>query len=192
MSEQHFFIAATPRTATAWLATFLDYRNVSCQHEGLARVDNFETFCRRLENDSARVAGESGTLVPMLWEPLQDRFPRARWILIRREAAQIASDFAALGVRNAQCVAADCVAQWERMAAGMPDAIVLEFAGLFRENVMRGLWDWVTQGEVFPLDRWERMRELQIQIAPWEFLPLLAQRTPLVQGLLASVKGAQC
>lgn len=183
MSEKQFFIAATPRSRTAWLATFLDSYAVHCAHEGLARFDSLGKFAQRLEMAPQPIAGECGTLGPVLYPWLRQRFPQARWALIHRDVAQVASDFAALRVPHPQLAARQCEEAFRKMCAEMPDAAVAEFDELDSEAVMRDLWDYVTWGEPFPVDRWERMRELQIQIAPWLFRSLLDRRAPRVQAL---------
>lgn len=187
LCRKQFFIAGTPRSRTAWLATFLDTGNVACQHEGLARFDSLEEFAARLEGAHQNVAGECGTLGPVLYPALVKRFPHARWALVHRDVEQVAADFTALRVPNPQLAAMQCERQFAEMREAMPSAAVAEFAELDGESVMRDLWDYVTWGEPFPVDRYERMRELQIQIAPWQFLDLLEQRTPRVRGLLEEI-----
>lgn len=186
MSERHFFIAATPRSRTAWLATFLDSYAVSCQHEGLARVKTMDDFQVRLEEAPQPVSGECGTLGPILYPALVRRFPQARWALVHRAVAEVASDFAALKVPHPQLAAADCERRFQIMREAMPNAPVAEYHDLGRESVIRDLWDYATWGEPFPADRYARMCELQIQIAPWLFLDLLYRRTPTVQELIAA------
>lgn len=79
-----FFIAALPRSRTAWLANMLTTETSICFHEGIRRCSNLEEYIKLLDGQVPNNVGDSSSALVLNWRELAGRYPQAKWVVIRR------------------------------------------------------------------------------------------------------------
>lgn len=89
-----FFIFALPRSRTYWLSRFLTHGDVTCHHELLGQVSSFTEYEQTLGPDD----GSAETAATMLWRPMLRMFPKARYLIVRRDPLEVDRSLAAQGI----------------------------------------------------------------------------------------------
>ena len=179
-----FFILATPRSGTAWLANFLHHGEIYCRHEWLSEHASLADFRKALTHAKAkgqRAIGTVDTLAPLIVERLKRTFPAARWVILERDWAEIERSIHRLGYDAATTVERGGQYISEARLA-LPGAFWLAYPDLHREKPMRALWQHLGATEPFPRERWDQLREQKVELL--HFGTWLEARRPNIEALL--------
>ncbi|HTI69677.1 MAG TPA: hypothetical protein VMF06_06910 [Candidatus Limnocylindria bacterium] len=91
-----FFITGLPRTRTAWMAHYMSAQGVLCLHEPEVGCASLDELADRLESiPEGSALGVSSSGLAWFQRGLRDRYPDAKWVVIRRLAAEVAKSLAA-------------------------------------------------------------------------------------------------
>ncbi len=93
-----FFIAALPRSRTAWMAAFLSGDRVICHHEFIKHCTTREAFYRGLRHPEYRVGESSSGLI---LTDFQKEFPKSPTVIIERDPNEVCESLNDLGLPTA-------------------------------------------------------------------------------------------
>lgn len=79
------FITGLPRSRTAWLSALLSRPGAMIDHE---RQRRFAMVGHYLDSFGGSVAGDSSSLLPLIYDEVRGRWPDARWVYVRRNPAE--------------------------------------------------------------------------------------------------------
>lgn len=168
MANSNFLILGRPRSRTAWVANLLTVPPVShCLHEGLADVGASLAQLRgRLSRLSAGAAGDADTGLVHHLDEVQRAFPDARLVLMtgsdtswKRWCAKLELP-AAVRTR----VEADYSRALELLRGR---ALFVDCRAVTTEvGEARRLWEYCVPGHPFETQRWEMLRDLNVQVIP--------------------------
>jgi hypothetical protein len=85
MSKRHYFITGLPRCRSAWLANLLTWDNSFCYHDGWLGIASVDQFAAMLNETPADKVGNSDPANVFFWEELAERFPEAKWVVVKRD-----------------------------------------------------------------------------------------------------------
>jgi len=92
-----FIISGMPRARTAWLANFMTYGSVLCEHEMLSKFKTPEEcaeYMRQMVEDGVVDAiGMSDSGAVLFQDALKAALPEARWVIIRRSVDECQKSF---------------------------------------------------------------------------------------------------
>lgn len=92
-----FIISGMPRARTAWLANFMTYGGVLCEHEMLSKFKTPEEcaeYMRQMVEDGVVGAiGMSDSGAVLFQDALKAALPEARWVIIRRSVDECQKSF---------------------------------------------------------------------------------------------------
>lgn len=157
-----FFVLAMPRSGTAWLANFLTWGDAHCFHEssfGCESLGDLEHAFRRTERS---VVGSCDTAAIMFYRPLQTRFPESKFLFIVRDKEEVRASlnkagFETTGVDMMGDMLSEAIRDTNLHSAAVP------FHSLFSQCGMREIWDWLEIPGAFPWQRFEMLREMNVQ-----------------------------
>lgn len=180
----HFLILGRPRSRTAWVANLLTVPPVSfCLHEGLA--DGGASFPRlqsQLSKLDAEVTGNADTgLIHHLDEVLAT-FPTARLVLLVGNDASWRTwcQRHNLHAKVRAKVESDFEQARERLAGR---ALFVDCRALTADSgEAKRLWSHCLPGHAFQLQRWEMLKDLNVQVIP-ESLGRRLRRSGLISQL---------
>lgn len=157
-----FFILGLPRTRTAWLSIVMSMCGRPCFHEGMRDHATFEDYAAHRE-----AAGDADPTL-IYWTPqLVERWPGARFVVIRRDPTESLADFiAAAPAEAAEAIRAGWATTLQAytracdLLRGHPSAMFVDFDQLADDAVIA---DVVAHcGGVRPsaaaVVRWQRLR----------------------------------
>ena len=157
----NFIVVGLPRSRTAWLAKFLSYDQVRCQHEPSLR---FESIIDLDFYFSDPHAAASDCMMTWLWRDILKVRPAARFVVIRRPRIEVEASLAKLGIT---------LPSWflEKMDRRL-DEIVVEagrgrvmrkaFHELAEEDHCRDVFQYCL-GREFDPDWWAMLKDANIQ-----------------------------
>lgn len=123
-----FFIAALPRSRTAWLANYLTCGDMVCLHDAWRECGTAAELRARFDRTGANFCGCSDPMNVMMREEIDAEFPGAAWILVFREAREVMRSVRNLEpCRNYSNVA---TLEWERellRCADRPHCMTIRF-----------------------------------------------------------------
>jgi hypothetical protein len=89
-SMKHFFITGLPRSRTAWLANLLTTDKTLCLHEGLMKCAGVDDPHYGLHyHPGYEAVGDCGASLAPHWVALNERFPDAQWVVVRRNIEDV-------------------------------------------------------------------------------------------------------
>lgn len=94
-----FFILGTPRSRTAWLASFLSQPGRPCLHEPTPHLGSREEFLAMLRDPAAAISDSGLTLA---WQDVVAAAPTARVVVVRRSHHGVLESFSRLGMNAAE------------------------------------------------------------------------------------------
>ena len=173
----HFFITGMPRSRTAWLANLLTYGPSFCYHDLTRETRDSVEFGVRLQSAEALVSGDSDSGLLLDVEKWVQVFPRARWVLIHRNAEECEKSFRRYfhperpypGVTEGVIGPAFqvCVERFEAAKVALKDRVLnVNFNDLWQEDVVEGVWQWCLPGTRFPRARWGMLETFQVNVMP--------------------------
>lgn len=89
-----FFILSLPRSRSAWLATWLSYNGRPCWHDMLGNVTDAYGLKMLVDKGAAGFAETAGSYFP---RSLLKQFPRAKFLVVERDAGEVAASLVRLG-----------------------------------------------------------------------------------------------
>lgn len=85
MTSPRFFIAALPRSRSAWLANLLTHQGAMCMHEALIGCASMGDLERKFVQCGAEVAGSAETGLALVVDDIVQAFPDARFVCVVRD-----------------------------------------------------------------------------------------------------------
>jgi hypothetical protein len=166
------FVIALPRSRTAWLCNWLS-EVADCFHEPLVECAGVPDLQRMLAPYCAGLVVVADTGFPFVIEALLDRFPKARFIVVQREAAAVARSLAQLGIPTDDF--GKIIRAFERAVSILRrserSTFVLDAHQLDDESVARRLWSWVVTGnddcaidDGFDMGRFSMLRDFRVEV----------------------------
>ena len=180
-----FLLLALPRSRTAWLATWLTWGPVMCWHDGLGLGWSVGDLRHRLTTAPTDYAGTADTLLGQYPEAVEEHFPEAPIVLVRRPLGAVLDSAARWAGGALEPGTAAILERHEHalvQLSKLPRARAYRFEDLSDPEVLAGIWGHVTRGAVEP-PPWERTAQLvrmNIQCPRAETM-----RLPLVQATAA-------
>jgi hypothetical protein len=162
--QRFFFILGMPRARTAWLSVALTFGESVCLHEGVANCGTFAEYAAKLRSIPSRVVGDSDAAL-VYWLPaLQEEFPDAAFVVVRRD-----HDAAKFSLMRAEPDQRDKIEQWwpgycaqfEATVASL-DCPQLDQMALNDAALLEALATRLT-GASPPVGHFERLLEMNIQ-----------------------------
>lgn len=153
-----FFILSLPRSRTAWLANFLTYDGAFCFHEGLLQTASLYQLRGLFESTGKQIVGNSDCANVFFLDEIQDLYPDAVFIHIRRNLEDVLSSLEDMteDFRDFQTVhMAHSRLRW----LGVP---TFDFDEL-DESACREIWK-LCVGTPFDRQRWEMLDGIDMNI----------------------------
>ena len=135
-----FMLMGLPRSRTKWLSEFLTYGSIRCYHERLSQLPSIADLSTMGDNGSAE------TFATSVWAKVYDRFPDARYVVIKRDPAEVERSLAALGYRPPVREMAKTLNAAEK---GLP-CLSIQYHEI--NDRLREIWEWCREDE-FPAER---------------------------------------
>lgn len=167
---RRFIVVARPRSRTSWLATFLNANGAVCQHDIIDLCPGPVAY--RDAMDVADVSGVVDTGAVFFLPAILALIPDCRLAVIDRPAAECEADMPNVGVPVDMSGYADHMEQTKNL----PGAMVVNYADLDKESVIRELWQHLTGGP-FPRLWYEHCRWMRIEPSQQFFDKEFVRRT---------------
>ena len=135
-----------PRSRTKWLSEFLTYGPIRCYHERLSQLPSIADLSTLGDNGSAE------TFATSVWWKVYERFPEARYVVIKRDPAEVERSLATMGYRPPVREMAKTLDAAEK---GLP-CLSVEYDEI--NDRLAEIWRWCREDE-FPTDRAEMKHE---------------------------------
>lgn len=161
-----FVIFGLPRSRTAWLSSFLTYRDWRCCHEvaiTMRSTEDIALFFRQPRIGAAETAAAPG------WRLLRHLVPELRSVVVRRPVDEVVEAMLAVDISGVSRYDPDLLARnMHRVArsldriAAQPDVLTVDYADLDREEVCAAIFEYCLP---FPHDHawWAILRRRNIQ-----------------------------
>lgn len=162
MHSPPFLILGLPRSATAWLSTFLTCGPVFCHHELSGKVQTWDEFVAMMGAPRFTVIGNSDSGALLIWRDLVQRLPNLRIVCIRRDPGECSKSWArVLGFQSTEPFIRPFVVQLEE-CINEQSPLVVEYRDLESDDVCRKIWDYVANGSPLPPQHLAKMRTLRV------------------------------
>jgi len=154
-----FFIAALPRSGTAWVSNFLTTGDSICLHDGIKYIT--DGYANTLQATGRRFCGDSGSHIQMIYKELLEAFPDAKFAAIVRSPSDVIDSLKDMlmpidGLEESRN-------QLFEMITSNEDILVVRFEDLFNdESKARELWEHCI-GVGFDPIRWRLLAKLNVQ-----------------------------
>lgn len=161
-----FIIYGLARSRTAWLASFLSYREWNCKHEHsmhMRTVEDIKTFFNTPNTGSVETAAGPGFYL------IHHYFPHIKAVVVRRPLDDVVASMiaAAEGIATYDEVRLRKVmAYGDRMLdkiSRLPGVLTVDFSDLVTENTCRKIFEHCLPYE-FDRDWWVKHRDQNIQV----------------------------
>lgn len=157
-----FFVTGLPRSRTAWVANYLTYGNTFCFHdEAFAHCATVQAVADRLAAMPFENVGCANPLLLLFVERLQEIFPQAKWLFIRRDKQAVIESWCASGTESTPefigRLDAKLNALWQ-----LPNSASVAFNDL--DLVIRQRAEWLAPGFSSPAIRDTLLRALNVQV----------------------------
>jgi hypothetical protein len=178
-----FFVLGTPRSRTAWLASFLSYQGRECVHEPCrfwCGIDSLRAACA----DDRFAASDS--LLTLRWREIVQMRPDAVIVVVRRGVCDVADSLMAASGQNLFLE----VAKLDRCIEDMQTAGIghhFDFEDLSEELVCGHIFR-LCHGVPMPRAHWKIWREWNIQADPFQRLAE-ASMNPRLFDLFPEMRG---
>lgn len=94
-----FFITGLPRSRTAWMANLMTGGACFCHHDLWYKANNtLEPFCQAVYHTGTSWVGVSDPLNVLHAESLATMFPRAPWLILKRDIEKVQKSWVKLGL----------------------------------------------------------------------------------------------
>jgi hypothetical protein len=165
MAEK-FYIAALPRSRTAWLARLFTFGKSYCLHDASAHPD----FQERMDRIGSEIVGDSDTGISVLCS-----YPRGKYLVVRRDPAECLRSMLAmetfpnigkLDPRRVAVAMGRMLDGLKRIEETMP-SMTVSFASLDDPATVRKAWDHLVGGvQPWSDEHWEEMRHQRVTVRP--------------------------
>jgi hypothetical protein len=156
-----FFITGLPRSRTAWLANLFTQGGTLCFHEPILRPGQL------IESNPGYRVGISSSDLASSFPALRALYPEAPWVFIERTERDAVSSLIKFLKPRLRCsrdivekVIAANRANWGEL---LQVALVVPFADLGREDVIRKVWNQLTPERPFCVRRWQILEGFNVQ-----------------------------
>jgi hypothetical protein len=165
-----FFVTGFPRSGTAWMANLLTDGTSVCLHDVLLNCGNVEQLAALMKGYD----GVSDPALALVWPDVARRWPKARWIVMRRDGEEALESYerflrehgASMGSAAEREVVGGAIAQRLDEVMEHCDALEVRLEDLKDENAVEAAYRFAT-GRKWGRGRWEVVRRLNVQtIAP--------------------------
>lgn len=153
-----YLVVGTPRTRTAWIASFLSTEERPCQHEPSLHFDEPTDLNRFLEDDAAAA---SDSMMTFLAADAKKIRPDCIIVVVRRPIEDVRGSFASFGITFPQEFLDMLARRADTVASTIADLSV-SFDELGREDTCRKLYETCTE-RPFDRERWLTLRARNIQ-----------------------------
>jgi hypothetical protein len=159
-----FFIVCLPRSRSAWLANALTSGRSACLFEGTWGCRSLDDLDRVMVETGAEAAGNSDCVNSLLFERLVRKWPQARFVVIRRDPARVATSLDRLGLTpGPEKIAA--MSRGIEAAAAHANAITVDFDALTGIEAGESIWRHCAPGQRFNRRRWQMLLGLNVQVS---------------------------
>ena len=167
--KNHFFIFGRPRSRTAWLANFLTYGETFCSHEGMADCSgSLIELERRMAELPARIVGNADTGLIHIAQDVISHFPKAKLIVLTENEFSWRMFCTKNNINQELIKRVDD--DYRRTKELLKDRALFVPINLLTAPAPSGLVDvWLHLGlqlKDFPLERFNVLRDLNVQIMP--------------------------
>lgn len=163
-----FLVLGHPRSRTAWVANFLSLPPRSlCLHEGLSEVSAKPSrLPARLAQLAAREVGDADTGLIHHLDEVMETFPEARMVLLTGGESGWHTWASAKGLPSKLRNRID--ADYRRAEERLRDRALYVDSGLITvdEQEAKRLWYHCLPEEAWNRDRWNILRDLNVQVLP--------------------------
>lgn len=174
-----FIVTGLPRSRTAWLAEFL-----GVPHEPSLRMDSLSDLKGILEGK-----GASDCMMAWLWRDILEINPETRFVVVLRPISEVRASLEKLGVRFPDWFLPKMADVLGEISAH-PNTLALWFDELRLEPAIRCVWRHCYPDDVpFDRERWERMKDQNIQSDIKATLRLLVERDEILGRIFAPSYG---
>lgn len=157
--KNNFLIVARPRSRTMWLTTFLNAEGVVCQHD-LTDLHTDPISFRDAVNVGPGICGVADTGAVLFLDQILAVMP-CKLIIIDRPRQACARSLHDVGL------------SWDlsifdvpmQRAAQIPGAVVVPYEALDSEEVIRALWDFITDNKEFPTRWYNHCRWAHVELS---------------------------
>lgn len=195
---KYFFITGYPRSRTAWLANMLTYANSFCYHDGLGQCvrvsDLAHLFLSASDDLTINRIGNSDSGLSFVWKEVNEYFPEANWIIIRRPKEDCKTSFSnefvgrSGGYAGIRSIDASSVApvfdqiesNLEALVSGIPAFRLMQvsYNDLNDQEVCRKIWRKLVSGTSFNVKRWQILDSVKVTVIPSKFNHVHSVREP--------------
>lgn len=180
-----FIVFALPRSRSAWLATFLTYRDWRCEHEGLMFCDSLEDVRTWLGRSCT---GTCETAAAPFWKLLERFAPDARVVTLRRPIPAVLASLRAAGLQFDRVHMHRTLENTERrlddIEAAMPDVLSVRFADLEDEAMCARVFEHCLPYR-HDAERWRQLAAQNIQVDMRQLKRTVARRQRQLHALTA-------
>lgn len=168
-----FLVLGLPRSRTAWLANFLTFGEIRCQHEMMSEFSVHGLF-EELTGTNLRYEGNSDTSAAMFLPDILRYMPDIPIVVVRREPKEVRFALQNVGMNLTEH-------QLRPMIEGLNEAEKLEntitfrFEELSKESTLRAIQEHCGPGEPFDRQRANMLQDFQVVITPGRWLKLFSR-----------------
>lgn len=185
-----FLILGLPRSRTAWLANFLTFGNIECEHELSSLRQSPEEMMSHLTDGLPDAPpyyrGAADTYAVMWIDELMDIEPDCPVVTIRRPIEEVEISLGRVGIRGVRKGLEEANSELDRVSR-MRNCLSVRYADLDSPATARALQAFVAPGEPFDVRRWQMLDGMNIQITPYRFQELARRAERMLEKQRDSV-----
>lgn len=157
-----FFIMGLPRSGTAWLSNFLTWGESFCFHEVTFGCASMDSIRQAFANVQQPIVGTVDTAAILFYKQLHKQFPESKFLFIVRDKAAVKRSLEEQGFDvDGLDLLGDALGHAIRDEE--IDGATVPFESLFNQMGMRQVWDFLEMPGPFPWQRFELLREMNVQ-----------------------------
>jgi hypothetical protein len=177
-----YFITGLPRSRTAWLSNLLTWGPSFCWHEGSRIFRGAQGLARALNETDYTYAGTADSGLIYHWDYLTRVMPFAKWVVIRRDPIEVRDSLKRMAVPSFFEINEEdaVVANYEALGKLLHSPIrerselaVWDYEDLDDEEAVRDLVSYCAPGFNWSRDRWEMLKDLQVQVYEKKYMEAL-------------------